>query len=93
MLLTISLWLLVSILILWALLDPVSRVSRALYEIIIPIIMVKSVDLKNQFGEWAGKHIIKMLLFFFFLSSINFFNYYLSKYNIYLQVDKKFSMK
>ncbi|KAK0163879.1 hypothetical protein PV328_002565 [Microctonus aethiopoides] len=53
MLLTISLWLLVSILILWALLDPVSRVSRALYEIIIPIIMVKTVDLKNQFGEWA----------------------------------------
>ncbi|XP_034944211.1 inactive hydroxysteroid dehydrogenase-like protein 1 [Chelonus insularis] len=53
MFLSIALWLLGVLLILWALLDPVIRVSRALYEVIIPVINPTPIDLKTKFGEWA----------------------------------------
>lgn len=55
MLVSIALWLLGAVLILWILLDPVSRISRALYEIIIPLISSNPIELKSKFGEWAGK--------------------------------------
>ncbi|KAH0551282.1 inactive hydroxysteroid dehydrogenase-like protein 1 [Cotesia glomerata] len=53
MILSISLWLLVAVLILWILLDPVSRISRAIFEVLIPLVNQKPIDLKNKFGEWA----------------------------------------
>ncbi|XP_011303687.1 inactive hydroxysteroid dehydrogenase-like protein 1 isoform X2 [Fopius arisanus] len=53
MLLAIGFWLLVAVLVLWALLDPFSRVSRALWEVLVPIINPVPVDLKSKFGEWA----------------------------------------
>ncbi|XP_063984701.1 inactive hydroxysteroid dehydrogenase-like protein 1 [Diachasmimorpha longicaudata] len=53
MLLAIAFWLLVGALVLWALLDPFSRVSRALWEVLVPIINPAPVDLKSKFGDWA----------------------------------------
>ena len=55
MLMFIVLWLLVALIIIWAVLDPVSRVSRALWEILIPIFDSAPVDLKKKFGDWAGE--------------------------------------
>ncbi|KAF7991085.1 hypothetical protein HCN44_002647 [Aphidius gifuensis] len=53
MFLEIGIYLLVGVLFIWALIDPVSRVTRALWEILIPIINATPVDLKSKFGEWA----------------------------------------
>lgn len=58
MILSISLWLLAAVLILWILLDPVSRISRAIFEVLIPLVNQKPIDLKNKFGEWAGELIL-----------------------------------
>lgn len=57
MLMLIVMWVLVALIMLSAILDPVSRVSRALWEILVPIIDRTPVDLKAKFGEWAGEFV------------------------------------
>ncbi|OAD61328.1 Inactive hydroxysteroid dehydrogenase-like protein 1 [Eufriesea mexicana] len=46
-------WLLIGLLLLWLLLDYVSKIVSILWEILSPIIDLKPVDLKTKFGEWA----------------------------------------
>ncbi|XP_058794465.1 inactive hydroxysteroid dehydrogenase-like protein 1 [Phymastichus coffea] len=53
MLLEVALYLVVGLIIFWALLDPVSRVANAAWEILLPIFDSKPVELKSTFGEWA----------------------------------------
>lgn len=53
MFLGIGTWLIIGLIILWALLDVFSRVGRALLEIFIPIFNSTPIDLKSMFGEWA----------------------------------------
>lgn len=56
MLLSITFWLLVSLIAFWILLGPVTKVLRTLWEIIMQIYDKKPIDLKTKFGEWAGKY-------------------------------------
>ncbi|XP_008216254.1 inactive hydroxysteroid dehydrogenase-like protein 1 [Nasonia vitripennis] len=53
MFLEIALWLIFGLIIFWALLDPVSRVATAAWEVLLPIFNSKPVELKSQFGVWA----------------------------------------
>lgn len=47
-------WLLIGLLFFWLLLDYVSKIVGILWEILVPIIDSKPVDLRTKFGEWAG---------------------------------------
>ncbi|XP_051172871.1 inactive hydroxysteroid dehydrogenase-like protein 1 isoform X2 [Leptopilina boulardi] len=53
MFLGVATWLIIVLIIVWALLDVLSRVGRALLEILLPIFNSKPIDLKSMFGEWA----------------------------------------
>lgn len=61
MLAEIALWLIAGLVVFWALLDPVSRVANAAWEILLPIFDSKPVDLRSEFGEWAGELIVDSL--------------------------------
>lgn len=78
MLLSIAFWLLVSLIGLWILLGPVTKVVRALWEIIVQTCNKKTVDLRTQFGEWAGKY------------DKLFFTYILGKNFIFLKFEERF---
>ncbi|CAK9802329.1 Inactive hydroxysteroid dehydrogenase-like protein 1 [Anthophora quadrimaculata] len=53
MMLQIVLWLLVGLLLLWLFLNYISKVASILWEILMPIVDTKPVDLRTKFGEWA----------------------------------------
>ncbi|XP_076752429.1 inactive hydroxysteroid dehydrogenase-like protein 1 [Xylocopa sonorina] len=51
--LQIAFWLLIGLLFVWLLSSSISNVISALWEIFMPIIDSKPVDLRTKFGEWA----------------------------------------
>ncbi|XP_011500320.1 PREDICTED: inactive hydroxysteroid dehydrogenase-like protein 1 [Ceratosolen solmsi marchali] len=51
--LEVILWLICGLIVVWALLDPISRVASAAWEILVPIVNSKPVDLRSEFGDWA----------------------------------------
>ncbi|CAB0039332.1 unnamed protein product [Trichogramma brassicae] len=53
MLMLIALWLVIGLVLLWALIDPVSRVANAALQILLPIFNSKQIDLRSEYGEWA----------------------------------------
>lgn len=65
MFLGVATWLIIVLIIVWALLDVLSRVGRALLEILLPIFNSKPIDLKSMFGEWAGMLLQNYNIFIF----------------------------
>ncbi|XP_076246625.1 inactive hydroxysteroid dehydrogenase-like protein 1 [Calliopsis andreniformis] len=53
MMLQIALWLLVGLILSWLLLNYVSRIAIAIWEILMPLLDRKPLDLRTKFGEWA----------------------------------------
>ena len=51
---TIALWCVIILIVIWAVMDPISRVCKAVWELLLPIFKFKSVDFKKEFGDWAG---------------------------------------
>lgn len=52
--LQLALWLLAGAILLWLLMNYVDQVIGALWEILMPIVDSKPIDLQTKFGEWAG---------------------------------------
>lgn len=53
MMLEIAFWLLIGLILVWLLLSYVSKVAGVLWDVLMPIIDSKPVDLRAKFGEWA----------------------------------------
>lgn len=53
MLLQLALWLLAGVILLWLLMNYVDQIISAVWEILIPIVDSKPIDLQTKFGEWA----------------------------------------
>ncbi|XP_076166474.1 inactive hydroxysteroid dehydrogenase-like protein 1 [Ptiloglossa arizonensis] len=51
--LQIALWLPIGLLVFWLLLNYIGKIVDALWEILMPIIDTKPIDLRTKFGEWA----------------------------------------
>lgn len=55
--LQIALWLPIGLLVFWLLLNYIGKIVDALWEILMPIIDTKPIDLRTKFGEWAGERV------------------------------------
>nr|XP_003706965.2 PREDICTED: inactive hydroxysteroid dehydrogenase-like protein 1 isoform X1 [Megachile rotundata] len=53
MLLQLALWLVIVLILVWLSLNYISKLVNALWEIFLPLIGTKPVDLRSKFGEWA----------------------------------------
>ncbi|XP_076640227.1 inactive hydroxysteroid dehydrogenase-like protein 1 isoform X2 [Colletes latitarsis] len=53
MMLQIAFWLLIGLLVLWLLINYLSKVIGALWEVFMPLIDTKPINLRSKFGEWA----------------------------------------
>ena len=60
MFLSVIFWIIIILIVFWALIDPISRVCNALGEVFWPIFNFRTIDLKAKFGEWAGMKEIKI---------------------------------
>jgi hypothetical protein len=54
--LELALWFICGLILAWALLDPIGRVLSAAWQILLPILDSRPVDLRSEFGDWAGKY-------------------------------------
>lgn len=62
MLLDFAFWAVICLISVWVLLVPISRLVAVVWQILIPIIDAKPVDLKKKFGEWAGERVNLLIM-------------------------------